>query len=95
MWLGIGSRLKRGYVLGAGPADSRWLNKIKASYPASKYQGRGGREYSFDDWNEDREKDGILCRNHDDCKWIDERYFSPFSRFFSKKKHDVNCRSCA
>ena len=79
MWLGIGSRLKRGYVLGAGPADSRWLNKIKASYPASKYQGRGGREYSFDDWNEDRERDGILCRNHDDCNWIDERYRSVLS----------------
>ena len=79
MWLGIGSRLKRGYVLGAGPADSRWLNKIKASYPASKYQGRGGREYSFDDWNEDRERDGILCRNHDDCNWIDERYHSVLS----------------
>jgi len=27
--------------------------------------------YNFQNWNDWREADGFLCRNNDDCKWLD------------------------
>ena len=31
--------------------------------------------HDFDDWNEWREDDGLLCRNDNDCNWIDGRLY--------------------
>ena len=31
--------------------------------------------YNFEEWNEWRERDGLLCRNDADCKWIDSSLY--------------------
>merc|ERR1712020_284375 len=36
-----------------------------------KWRHRGS--YDFDDWDDWREADGMLCRNNDDCTWVDQR----------------------
>jgi hypothetical protein len=49
-------------------------------YQIGKLSGRFGsygygRGWGFNDWNRWREIDGFMCRDDNDCKWIDERLF--------------------
>ena len=37
------------------------------------YSGYGS--FGFDDWNRLREDEGQLCRNNEDCEWVDPRMF--------------------
>ena len=37
----------------------------------SRIRDHGAGSYDFDDWNEWREADGFLCRNDNDCQWMD------------------------
>ena len=33
--------------------------------------GYNSRDWSFNDWNSWRQADGFLCRNDNDCIWLD------------------------
>ena len=66
------SRLKKAALVGVGVYAGYKLTKM-----ASKFAGRRGftnydSHYDFDDWNDWREADGFLCRNDNDCEWIDD-----------------------
>jgi len=60
------------------------------SISVSNSRPRSRPSYDFDDWNDWREADGMLCRNNDDCQWIDpnlncedyELDFSPAAGWF-------------
>lgn len=39
------------------------------------HHGYGGYGYRFNDWNRWREIDGFLCRDSNDCNWIDSRLY--------------------
>ena len=37
--------------------------------------GYGGHQYGFNDWNRWREIDGFMCRDSNDCNWIDRNLY--------------------
>ena len=47
------------------------LNQPYVPPPIGSSIGRRPR-YEFNDWNSWREADGFLCRNNDDCRWVDQ-----------------------
>ena len=61
--------LRRGDVVGRGVYYPTKKQKLRRKY--RKHTSSN----DFDDWNEMREKDGMLCRNNDDCKWIDSSLY--------------------
>ena len=62
--------LKKSEVLGIGVYSSKKLGKLKGKFP-KKYPKK--LNFEFDEWNSWRQKDGFLCRNNNDCNWIDHR----------------------
>ena len=62
-----GSKLKKALVTGVGVFTAVQLAKLSLKFP-KKNLG-----YKFDDWNEWREEEGFLCRNNQDCSWVDTR----------------------
>jgi len=61
------SKLKKAAIVGAGVYGGYQLGKLTSKF--SGYRGGGGWGYS--DYNKWREVDGFLCRNTQDCNWID------------------------
>jgi len=72
---------------GGGYSSSSSSHHISISSGSSI--GRRPR-YEFNDWNSWREADGFLCRNNDDCRWVDQNLncedyeldFSPAAGWF-------------
>ena len=55
-------------MLGATAYGAYKLGKLSTKF--SSYRGGG----SWNDYNSWREKDGFLCRNPNDCDWIDPQF---------------------
>jgi len=70
---GIGSKLKKAAVIGAVAYGGYQLGKLSAGYGNYGWGRQHG--YGFNQWNRDREADGMLCRNTNDCNWIDPRMY--------------------
>jgi len=78
--------LGRAAILGATAYGSYQLGKLAGKF--SGFHGHGG--YGFNDWNRWRAQDGFLCRNSQDCQWIDrnlhcedyELNFTPMNAWF-------------
>ena len=59
------------------------LNTVYSTLQLSRLQvlfdqrgtGTGDGGDTFDEWNRCRIKNGILCRNSDDCAWIDHNLY--------------------
>lgn len=64
-----GSTLKKAAVLGIGAYGAYQVGKLAGKF--SSYGG--GHRWGFNDWNDWREAEGLLCRNDNDCNWIDRR----------------------
>ena len=58
---------KKSAVLGIGVYTPNQLNKLSNRF--NSWQNH--HYWDFSDWNNWRKKDGFLCRNTNDCKWID------------------------
>ena len=57
--------------MGAGVYAGYKLAKLTSKF---SHQRRVG-HYSFDDWNSWREVDGFMCRDSEDCRWIDSSLY--------------------
>ena len=71
------SRLKKAALVGVGVYAGYKLTKMASKFAKRRSEGRRGftnydSHYDFDDWNDWREADGFLCRNDNDCEWIDD-----------------------
>ena len=61
--------VKKVALVAAGAYAGYKLAKLGKKF--GKWRHRGS--YDFDDWDDWREADGMLCRNNDDCTWVDQR----------------------
>jgi len=64
-----GSTLKKAAVLGIGAYGAYQVGKLAGKFGSYG----GGHRWGFNDWNDWREAEGLLCRNDNDCNWIDRR----------------------
>merc|ERR1719312_1533962 len=62
----VKSKLKKAAVIGAVAYGSYQIGKATARFTHWSHSGWG-----FNDWNRWREQDGHLCRNNNDCTWLD------------------------
>jgi len=62
--------LKKAAVIGAGAYIGYKLTKAAAQFSSFAW-GYNSRDWSFNDWNSWRQADGFLCRNDNDCNWLD------------------------
>jgi len=62
----VKSKLKKAAVIGAVAYGSYQIGKATARFAHWSHSGWG-----FNDWNRWREQDGHLCRNNNDCTWLD------------------------
>eukprot|EP00090_Calanus_glacialis_P028914 TRINITY_DN46358_c0_g1_i1.p1 TRINITY_DN46358_c0_g1~~TRINITY_DN46358_c0_g1_i1.p1 ORF type:complete len:202 (-),score=57.48 TRINITY_DN46358_c0_g1_i1:95-700(-) len=62
----IKSKLKKAAVIGAVAYGAYQIGKATTRFAHWSHQGWG-----FNDWNRWREQDGHLCRNNNDCNWLD------------------------
>merc|ERR1711892_694612 len=62
----IKSKLKKAAVIGAVAYGAYQIGKATSRFAHWSHQGWG-----FNDWNRWREQDGHLCRNNNDCSWLD------------------------
>lgn len=65
--------MKKAAVIGAVAYGGYQLGKLSAGYGNYGWGRQHG--YGFNQWNRDREADGMLCRNTNDCNWIDPRMY--------------------
>ncbi len=63
--------LKKAAVIGASVYGGYQLGKLTSRFG---HYG-GGYRYGFNDWNRWREVDGFMCRDNNDCNWIDDRLY--------------------
>jgi len=68
---GMKKTLKKAAVIGAVAYGSYQLGKMTGRWGSYHHGGHWGHQ----DYNRWREKDGMLCRDNKDCKWIDPRLF--------------------
>ena len=61
--------VKKVALVAAGAYVGYKLAKLGAKFGSWRHGGSWG----FDDWDDWREADGMLCRNNDDCTWVDQR----------------------
>ena len=66
--------MKKAAVIGAVAYGGYQLGKLSTGFGNYGWAHQHG--YSFKTWNRDRKADGMLCRNAEDCKWIDDKYSS-------------------
>merc|ERR1711872_521940 len=74
------STLKKAAVLGAGVYSAYKLNKARKKFKKKKpkfhidldIEEQGDDDYIFTRWDSWRQADGFLCRNNNDCNWLDE-----------------------
>lgn len=65
------STLKKAAVIGAVAYGGYQLGKL-----SGRFGGYGhGHGYGFNDWNRWREIDGFMCRDTNDCNWMDSRLY--------------------
>lgn len=62
----VKSKLKKAAVIGAVAYGSYQLGKATARFAHWSHTGWG-----FSDWDRWRQQDGHLCRNNNDCTWLD------------------------
>ena len=60
--------VKKVALVSAGVYISYKLAKLGAKFGSWRHGGSWG----FDDWDDWREADGMLCRTSDDCRWVDQ-----------------------
>ena len=60
--------MKKVALVGAVAYASYKLAKLGAKFGSWRHGGSWG----FDDWDDWREADGMLCRTSDDCRWVDQ-----------------------
>ena len=60
-------------MVGVGVYTGYKLNKLTNKFKGKFGSGRGN--YGWDDYNKWREAEGFLCRNNDDCNWVDEMLY--------------------
>ena len=69
----VKSTLKKAAVIGVGAYGAYKLGKLTSKYSSWSWGRQNG--YSLDDWDDWREVDGLLCRNSNDCEWIDPNLY--------------------
>jgi len=70
------SNLKKAAVIGATAYGAYQLGKLSNRFGGyGGGYGYGGHRYGYNDWNRWREIDGFMCRNDNDCNWIDQRLY--------------------
>ena len=62
----------KGAVIGAGAYVGYKAAKMVGKFATSRLHGHG---YGLNDWNDWREVDGMLCRNNQDCSWINPQMY--------------------
>lgn len=69
--------LKKAAVIGAVAYGGYQLGKLSGRFNnyGGGYDGGYGGGYGFNEWNRWREIDGFMCRNDNDCNWIDNRLY--------------------
>ena len=65
------STLKKAAVIGATAYGAYQLGKLSGSFGSYHHGGHWG----YREWNNWREVDGFMCRNNQDCNWIDPRLY--------------------
>ena len=65
--------LKKAAVIGAAAYGGYQLGKLTSHYGSWGWGHQHG--YGFNDWNRWREIDGFMCRDSNDCNWIDPRLY--------------------
>ena len=65
------SRLKKAALVGAGVYAGYQLAKLSSKFDHRRRVG----DYDFDDWNSWREVDGFMCRDNEDCRWVDSNLY--------------------
>ena len=67
-----GGKLGKIALIGAGAYGAYSLGKVAGKFSSWK-SGFGGPAggWNYQQWNQWREQDGMLCRSDKDCKWID------------------------
>jgi len=65
------STLKKAAVIGATAYGAYQLGKLSGSFGSYHHGGHWG----YREWNNWREVDGFMCRNSQDCNWIDPRLY--------------------
>merc|ERR1712013_966626 len=72
------STLKKVAVLGAGAYSAYKAKKMAKKKKKSKFhidldiEEQGDDDYMFNDWDKWRQADGFMCRDDNDCNWLDE-----------------------
>jgi len=73
------STLKKAAVIGATAYGAYQLGKLSNRFSGFGggygYGSYGGHRYGYREWNNWREIDGFLCRNNNDCNWVDSRLY--------------------
>ena len=65
--------LKKAAVIGAAAYGGYQLGKLTSGYGGWGWGRSHG--FGFNDWNRWREIDGFMCRDSNDCNWIDPRLY--------------------
>ena len=69
------SNLKKAAVIGATAYGAYQLGKLSNSFGGYNGGYGHGSRWGYRDYNNWREVDGMLCRNTQDCDWIDRRLY--------------------
>ena len=63
-------KMRRSEILGSGFYHGYQIDTLRGRYRTKRYGGRR-LDFDFDEWNEWRVNEGMLCRYDSDCLWID------------------------
>lgn len=101
---GIKSKLKKAAIVGVGVWAGYKVAKATAKFAAWGLGGIPRPNWGFGDWNRWRQAEGMLCRNDNDCRWLDQNFqcsdyeltFTPSSLWFggdfAKIRGQCECR---
>jgi len=68
---GMGKTLKKAAVIGAVAYGSYQLGKMSGNFGRYHHGGQWG----YNDYNKWRQQDGFMCRNNNDCNWLDQQMY--------------------
>jgi len=95
--------LKKAAIVGVGVWAAYKVTKATAKFAAWSLGGVRP-SWGFNSWNQWRTKEGMLCRNDNDCRWLDQNFqcsdyeltFTPssfwFGGDFAKIRGQCECR---
>ena len=63
---------KKESVIGISSYEPNQLKKLETRY---KYHSRLKMKFQFHSWNNWRKDDGFMCRDTNDCNWIDKNLY--------------------